>query len=516
MDLADFWPQCLRRLSQMLTPQQFETWIAPLTVGEEAGVWTVYAKNQFCCNMLKTQFAVHLEAVRAELVPARPPLLIKTGRGESYPMAPETVEAQKAAALPGVREMQADFRPSENGAAERVETGETVMRGKAADILSERVRRLSVKTAAEPVSDGRKAVAVPAGSKNDAFDAHTERLKQSNLTPDYLFETLVVGKGNSMAAEAGKAIAENPGQQYNPFFLYGSTGLGKTHLAQAIGHSLLAKNPQAKVCYMHADDYVRGLMAAFRNKGFEAFKQKYKQYDLLIIDDIQFIKGKDRTMEEFFYLFNHFHEKKKQLILTCDVLPARIEELDDRLKSRFVWGLTLELAPPEFEMRVDILRKKAELSGIELSEEVADFIAKHIRSNVRELEGAFKQVEARSRFLNKKVDLDLVRDALGAMVASAYKVITADLIMEEVARHYRIKISDLLGKKRSQNIARPRQIAMCLTKELTNMSLPAIGDAFGGRDHTTVMHGVKKVGQLRSEDPEVAQDYEKLFNLIRN
>lgn len=534
MDLAVFWPLCLRRLHQTLTPQQFDTWIAPLTVGEENGVWAVYAKNQFGSNMLKTQFAAHLEAVRAELAPEQPPLLIKTGRGQSYPMAPAVPETQPetAAAAPLAAEAEEPTeyqaneaaRPSENGlSAESAPavSGESARpqsapQGRAADILAARVRHLPEKS--ETPAEGRAAgKGKPRGSRQEeAFDPQAERLKQSNLSPDYVFDTLVVGKGNSMAAEAGKAIAENPGQQYNPFFLYGSTGLGKTHLVQAIGHSLLEKNPQAKVCYMHANEYVRSMMVAFRNNSYEAFKQQYKQYDLLIIDDIQFIKGKERTMEEFFYLFNHFHDEKKQLVLTCDVLPSRIESMDDRLKSRFVWGLMLELAPPEFEMRVDILRKKAELSGIELSEEVTDFIAKYIRSNVRELEGAFRQVEARSRFSNKPVDLDLVREALGAMVASTYKVITPDLIMEEVARHYRIKITDILGKKRTQNIARPRQMAMSLTKELTQLSLPAIGDAFGGRDHTTVMHGVKKISQLRSEDPEVAQDYEKLFNLIRN
>ena len=324
------------------------------------------------------------------------------------------------------------------------------------------------------------------------------------------------GKGNRIAAAAAQSIAENPGQSYNPFFLYGSTGLGKTHLVQAIGNELLKNRPDAKVRYMHSDDYIRSFMSAVRTNSYDVFKQQYKQYDLLIIDDIQFIKGKDRTMEEFFYLYNHFHNEKKQLILTCDVLPAKIEDMDDRLKSRFSWGLTLELEPPELEMRVAILQKKAESSGISLTDEAAFFIANLIRSNVRELEGAFNRVSASSRFMNKPIDIDLARDALQDIIAVKHKVITADIIIDATAKYYRIKISDILGKKRTRNIARPRQVAMSLTKELTNLSLPSIGDAFGGRDHTTVMHGVKAVAKLREDDPELAQDYEKLLIMIQN
>ena len=324
------------------------------------------------------------------------------------------------------------------------------------------------------------------------------------------------GKGNRIAAAAAQSIAENPGQSYNPFFLYGSTGLGKTHLVQAIGNELLKNRPDAKVRYMHSDDYIRSFMSAVRTNSYDVFKQQYKQYDLLIIDDIQFIKGKDRTMEEFFYLYNHFHNEKKQLILTCDVLPAKIEDMDDRLKSRFSWGLTLELEPPELEMRVAILQKKAESSGISLTDEAAFFIANLIRSNVRELEGAFNRVSASSRFMNKPIDIDLARDALQDIIAVKHKIITADIIIDATAKYYRIKISDILGKKRTRNIARPRQVAMSLTKELTNLSLPSIGDAFGGRDHTTVMHGVKAVAKLREDDPELAQDYEKLLIMIQN
>lgn len=513
MTLAEFWPLCLRRLHETLTAQQFDTWIAPLTVGEEGGAWVVYGKTQFASNMLQNQFAAKFEAVRAELAPAQPPLVFKAGRGVSYPMAAE--------------------RPSENGAdaasvsqSDAAETAETqtapqaqakpAAKQSAQDILAERLKNLPAKPRKTKTAEETPAAAPAPAAEAKAADNRDAPHVQSNLSPEYTFDTLVEGKGNLMAAAAAKSIAEKPGGSYNPFFLYGSTGLGKTHLVQAVGNELLKNNPKAKVRYMHADEYIRSLMSAFRSNNYDTFKQQYRQYDLLIIDDIQFIKGKDRTMEEFFYLYNHFHTEKKQLILTCDVLPTKIEDMDDRLKSRFSWGLTLELEPPEFEMRVAILQKKAEAAGVTLREDAAFFIAKHIRSNVRELEGAFKRVEASSRFQKKPIDIDLAAEALQDIVASAYKVITAELILDTVAKHYRVKISELLGKKRTRNIARPRQVAMSLTKDLTNLSLPAIGDAFGGRDHTTVMHGIKAVAKLRQEDPELAQDYEKLLILIQN
>ena len=284
---------------------------------------------------------------------------------------------------------------------------------------------------------------------------------------------------------------------------------------QAIGNELLRQQPEAKVHYIHADDYVRNVMKAARNKTFDDFKQRYRQYDLLIIDDIQFIKGKDRTMEEFFHLYNHFHAEKKQLILTCDVPPANIRDMNKLLQSRLSWGLSLELEPPEFEARVAILQKKAEIAGVPLSRQAAEFIAKHVRSNVRELEGAFKRVEARSRFQNKRIDVPLITDALPDIVVSIQNHLTPEVIMDIVAKHYCVQISDLLGKKRTRNIARPRQIAMALTKELAELSLAATGKVFGDRDHTTVMHAIKAVDKLREEDEEVRQDYQDLLRLLQ-
>ena len=336
------------------------------------------------------------------------------------------------------------------------------------------------------------------------------------LSPEFTFDTLVVGKGNEVAVAVARSISENPGGHYNPFFLYSSPGLGKTHLVQAIGHTLLQLQPKAKVAYIHGQDYLRSVMNAARNNTFDALKQKYKQYDLLILDDVQFIADKTRTMEEFFYLFNHFYNERKQIILTSDELPENIDGMDVRLKTRFSQGLTMRLEPPEFEMRVAILQKKAQLAGVKLEEDAAFFIAKHIQGSVRYLEGAFKRVEASSRFTGKPINIDLATHALKDLVASAYKVITTEMIMEAVAGYYKIGIGDLTGKKRTRNIARPRQMAMMLTKELTNLSLPAIGSSFGGRDHTTVMHAVKTIADLRKESPDTERDYQKLLILIKN
>ncbi|MCF7530092.1 chromosomal replication initiator protein DnaA [Neisseria lisongii] len=533
MTLAEFWPLCLRKLQMTLPERQFEQWIMPLTVGEENGVWVVYGKNQFAVNMLKSRFAAEIAAVQAELAAAGE-WAFKVGVGQTYEMAAEDVGeaveplpqaevrvdevAEMPVSAPQVSNIPAEVQPYPLGEQMRPsEKAPPPAEPKSAvDILAQRMKNLPHEQP-KPQQEAAETRRPKASAKAQAAGEGAEevRYQATNLSSDYTFETLAEGKGNHIALSVARSIAENPGRNYNPFFLYGSTGLGKTHLVQAIGNELLKNKPEAKVRYMHADEYVRSIQEAYRNNSFDAFKQKYKQYDLLIVDDIQFIKKKDRTMEEFFYLYNHFHDKKKQLVLTCDVLPAKIEDMDDRLKSRFSWGLTMELEPPELEMRVAILQKKAAAAGKHLTDEAAFFIANLIRSNVRELEGAFNRVSASSSFMNKPIDIDLVRESLKDIVAVKHKVITADLIIETTAKYYRIKISDILGKKRNRNIARPRQVAMSLTKELTNMSLPSIGDSFGGRDHTTVMHGVRTITELRETDVELAQDYEKLLTMIQ-
>ena len=489
MTIAEFWPLCLQHLKQQLSTQQYSMWIAPLTVGEENGQWLVYTPNNFLFGHVKKQFWPHIQAAKAELAPAdAPELTLKIGQGLRLEAAGNAAPAAAA-----------------NTAAKQTPSAEQII-GKHLQAKS---------SSAAPATPAATAISAPNTAVPDSKPAAGKRDTQ-RLSPEFTFDTLVVGKGNEVAVAVARSISENPGGHYNPFFLYSSPGLGKTHLVQAVGHTLLQLQPKAKVAYVHAHEYLRSVMSAASTNTFDALKQKYKQYDLLILDDVQFIAGKDRTMEEFFYLFNHFYSERKQIILTSDELPENIDRMDVRLKTRFSQGLTMRLEPPEFEMRVAILQKKAQLAGVKLEEDAAFFIAKHIQGSVRNLEGAYKRVEASSRFTGKPINIDLATHALKDLVASAYKVITTEMIMEAVAGYYKIGISDLTGKKRTRNIARPRQMAMMLTKELTSLSLPAIGSSFGGRDHTTVMHAVKTIADLRKESPDTERDYQKLLILIKN
>ena len=488
MTIAEFWPLCLQHLKQQLSTQQYSMWIAPLTVGEENGQWLVYTPNNFLFGHVKKQFWPHIQAAKAELAPAdAPDLALKIGQGLRLEAAGN--------AAPAAVNTTAKQAPS------------------AEQIIGKHLQAQS--SSATPATPAPTAIPAPNAAVPDDNTTPAKRDAQ-RLSPEFTFDTLVVGKGNEVAVAVARNISENPGGSYNPFFLYSSPGLGKTHLVQAVGHTLLQLQPKAKVAYVHAHEYLRSVMSAASTNTFDALKQKYKQYDLLILDDVQFIAGKDRTMEEFFYLFNHFYNERKQIILTSDELPENIDGMDVRLKTRFSQGLTMRLEPPEFEMRVAILQKKAQLAGVKLEEDAAFFIAKHIQGSVRYLEGAFKRVEASSRFTGKPINIDLATHALKDLVASAYKVITTEMIMEAVAGYYKIGISDLTGKKRTRNIARPRQMAMMLTKELTSLSLPAIGSSFGGRDHTTVMHAVKTIADLRKESPDTERDYQKLLILIKN
>ena len=526
MRLPEFWSQCLALLQSELSEQQFSRDIAPITVGEQDGAWVLFAKNQFAANLLRTQYANKIHEAAALIAPDAPELLFQAGVGERVVMAQVPADAPINAASPAnVNNDRGSLKTANDGNQAQTETASeptpspTPARNKSAqDILAERMSNLRP-AKQSPQRQPENAASKPSAiAAEQAREAAEQRLNQTNLSPDYTFETLVEGKGNQLAANVGKSIAEKPGDSmYNPFFVYGSTGLGKTHLVQAIGNELLRLNPKAKVRYMHSDEYLKTFMATVRNKTWDTFKQQYLHYNLLIIDDIQFISGKDRTMEEFFFLFEHFHSRDQQIILTCDQLPSSLEDMDKRLVSRFSWGMTIRLEPPELEMRVDILERKAHAVGIMLEEDAATFIAQNVKQNVRELEGALNRVIARCRFSKKSViDIDLAADALQDIVASNYKPITVELIMKAVADHYHISIRDILGKKRSRNLARPRQIAMAITKELTNLSLPAIGDAFGGRDHTTVMHAVKTIAKLRQDEPELKQDYEKLLIVIQH
>ncbi len=337
----------------------------------------------------------------------------------------------------------------------------------------------------------------------------------SPLNPSFTFESYVEGKSNQIARAASLHVAESPGTSgYNPLFLYGGTGLGKTHLMLAVGNQIKKDNPKAKVMYLSSERFVQDMITALRNNVIDQFKAHYRSADALLIDDIQFFAKKERSQEEFFYTFNSLLEGQKQIILTCDRFPKEVENLDERLQSRLGWGLTIAIEPPELETRVAILIKKAQQNLVMLPEDVAFFIAQRIKSNVRDLEGALQRVLAFSRFTNQPFSIEMAQEALKDLLALHQKLVTLDSIQKTVGEYFKTRVSELLSKKRTRSIARPRQIAMALAKELTNHSLPEIGEAFGGRDHTTVLHACRKIAELKESDARIAEDYRNLLRTL--
>lgn len=463
METDLFWPACMDRLKGELSAQQFNTWIFPLgTVVSKERV-TLLAPNLFILQFIKERFWRRIEELAEELLEEGVLLELKVGKLDNE-LPPSSPKPKKTVAY---------LKPS-------------------------------------PKLSKLREV----GSKNQMIGGDREGTR---LNPAFTFETLVAGKGNQLARAVALQIAENPGDAaYNPLFVYGGVGLGKTHLIQAIGNQVFQKTGSAKIRYIHAERYVADIMRAYQHKAFDEFKRYYHALDLLLIDDIQFLANKERTMEEFFYAFNALIEGGKQVIMTCDTYPKHIEGMDERLISRFSWGLTVEIQPPELEMRVAILMKKAEVDDLILPHNIAFFIAQNVRSNVRELEGALKRVVAYSRFTHQPITLDLAKEALKDILAAGNRQITVETIQKTVADYYKIKLADMHSKKRSRDIARPRQIAMMLTKELTQLSLPNIGEAFGGRDHTTVMHACKTVAELRQHDTAIGRDVEVLLTMLRN
>ena len=345
---------------------------------------------------------------------------------------------------------------------------------------------------------------------------HGENLVRAahNLNREFTFDAFVEGKSNELAKAAASQVADNAGKSYNPLLMYGGVGLGKTHLMQAVGNEILRRKPDARVMYLHSQRFVQDMVKALQTGTMQDFMQFYRSVDALLIDDIQFFAKKLRSQEEFFHLFNSLLEKGQQMILTSDKYPREIDGLEDRLKSRFVWGLTVEVEAPELETRVAILMKKAEAERVPLDQEVAFFIAERIRSNVRELEGALRRVIANARFTGSRISIDQVKRALRDLFAIQDRQISIDNIQKTTAEYYNIKISDLLSKRRSRTIARPRQLAMAIAKELTNHSLPEIGDAFGGRDHTTVLHACRKIAELRATSADISEDYRNLSRML--
>ena len=366
-------------------------------------------------------------------------------------------------------------------------------------------------------------VSLDVGTVGDPLEAEPKPLRANGtgagdqpvqyMNPDFTFATFVEGTSNELAKAAAQQVAENPGQSYNPLLLYGGVGLGKTHLMQAVGHQVRANNPKARVVYLHSQRFVQDMVSALKQGTMLDFMQYYRSVDTLLIDDIQFFAKKLRSQEEFFHVFNGLLERGHQMVLTCDRYPREIDGLEERLKSRFVWGLTVQIEPPELETRVAILMKKAEAEQVDLDPAVAFFIGERIRSNVRELEGALRRVIANARFTGSRITIDQVKRSLRDLLAIQDRQVRIENIQKTVAEYYNIKISDILSKRRNRSIARPRQMAMSLAKELTNHSLPEIGEAFGGRDHTTVLHACRKIAELRDTNADIAEDHK---NLIRS
>ena len=450
-----FWQHCSGLFAKELSPQQFDTWIKPLKVkdGDGNGVELI-APNRFVQQWIKDRFLTRLESLASE-----------------YWRAAVAVRV--------------DYTAPEKKNPARVDGTTQGVPDEAVDTL----------------------VAAPSAAAT-AFE-------RTRLNRDHTFDSFVIGKANQLARAAAMQVAENPGTSYNPLYLYGGVGLGKTHLVQAIGNFLHRERPAARVRYIHAEQYVTDVVRAYQKKAFDEFKRYYHSLDLLIIDDIQFFNGKNRTQEEFFYAFNALIEAHKQVIITCDTYPREIPGIEDRLISRFGWGLTVAIEPPELEMRVAILLKKAESQGIELDETVAFFIAKHLRSNVRELEGALRKLIAFSQFHARDISLDVARDALRDLLRIQTRAISLENIQKTVADFYRVKVPELFSKKRTADLVKPRQIAMYFAKELTSLSLPEIGESFGGRDHTTVLHAVRKIAENRKTDTQLNHELHVLDQIIK-
>ncbi len=454
--MSDFWSACLNRFEQELPAQQFNTWIKGLRLeDDETGPthFRLIAPNRFVMQWVRERYLAQIEALGIEFF--------------SSPINISLHVADAVAEVPAVT--------SSTDAIQTVVPTNTPIQARSEDAAYEKTR----------------------------------------LNADFTFDTLVTGRANDLARAAAQQVAMNPGVSYNPLFIYGGVGLGKTHLIHAIGNSIYAANPTMEVRYVHAEDYFSDVVRAFQQNSREAFKRYYRSLDLLLIDDIQFFNRKDRTQEEFFYAFNALIEAKKQIIITSDTYPKDVQGLEERLVSRFDWGLTVAIEPPELEMRIAILKKKAEAEHITVSDEVSFLIAKNLKSNVRELEGALNRVVAYARFHGREINLDVAKEALRDIIGATNRQISLELVQKTVSDFYKIKVADMYSQKRTRAIARPRQVAMWLTRELTSHSLPEIGEAFGGRDHTTVMHACRTIIDLRGKDSRLNNDLHVLMQTIK-
>lgn len=457
-----FWSSCLQKLEQELPPQQFNTWIKALRIengNDSIPGLKLVAPNRFVLQWVRERYLHRLEDLARQFF-AEP--------------------VQISINLPDLPEV------------ERVDT-----------------------TALKVTEKADAAETIKSAFPSLPTSTHDAGYEKTRLNSTFTFDTLVIGRANDLARAAAYQVALNPGTSYNPLFVYGGVGLGKTHLIHALGNEVHRQNPDKVIRYVHAEDYYADVVRAYQQKSFDVFKRYYRSLDVLLIDDIQFFNNKNRTQEEFFYAFNALIEAKKQIVITCDTYPKDITGLEDRLISRFDWGLTVAIEPPELEMRVAILKKKAEAEQIDINEDVAFLIAKHLRSNVRELEGALKKVLAFARFHGRDINLELAKESLKDLFGAHNRQITFESIQKTVAEYYKIKVSDMHSKKRTRIVARPRQVAMWLAKELTPASLPAIGEAFGGRDHTTVLHACRTISDLRLKDTTINHDLLVLTQVLK-
>lgn len=490
---VEIWQQCVELLREELPAQLFNTWIRPLQAEAEGDELRIYAPNRFVLDWVNEKYLGRLLELMAERGEGSAPalsLLIGSRRSS----APRTAAnaPMPAASMPAPA--PASVQPAAPAPIPAAPKG--------AD--------------PEPSRDSFDPMTAPTAARSETRSVQVEgALKHTSyLNRTFTFENFVEGKSNQLARAAAWQVADNPKHGYNPLFLYGGVGLGKTHLMHAVGNHLLKKNPNAKVVYLHSERFVADMVKALQLNAINEFKRFYRSVDALLIDDIQFFARKERSQEEFFHTFNALLEGGQQVILTSDRYPKEIEGLEERLKSRFGWGLTVAVEPPELETRVAILMKKADQAKVELPHDAAFFIAQRIRSNVRELEGALKRVIAHAHFMGRDITIELIRESLKDLLALQDKLVSVDNIQRTVAEYYKIKISDLLSKRRSRSVARPRQVAMALSKELTNHSLPEIGDVFGGRDHTTVLHACRKINELKESDADIREDYKNLLRTL--
>lgn len=480
----NLWADCLSSLKQELPEQQFNTWVRPLQ-GEVVDTDLVlYAPNKFVLDWVKEKFLNRINDLVLELQGGESQVNValkigsSTGSSQNKKVAVSNTNGGKRANGEANRSAQ---RKITNSSGSQEETGRAEKRQ----------------------TNTERRVEVEGGTKYQSF-----------LNPNFTFDTFVEGKSNQLARAASVQVAENPGGAYNPLFLYGGVGLGKTHLMHSIGNEIIAKNPNAKVVYLHSERFVADMVKALQINAINDFKRHYRSVDALLIDDIQFFAKKERSQEEFFHTFNALLEGGQQMILTCDRYPKEIDNMEERLKSRFGWGLNVMVQPPELETRVAILMKKAEQNNVALSSEAAFFIAQKIRSNVRELEGALKLVAANAHFTGQEITPAFIRECLKDLLAIHDKQVSIENIQRTVAEYYKIKVADLLSKRRTRSVTRPRQMAMALAKELTNHSLPEIGDAFGGRDHTTVLHACKKIAELKDSDAGMREDHNNFIKTL--